>query len=252
MDWRGRRVPGVGWYIAAFAVASGLAYGIVAGSVRGHDGIGGALIGAGVAVAWGALVFAAAPPFIAVLVTVASLFVGLLVFGADWPAATYAGVVANVAGWMLGVELRFLLVGRRRPPLDAPRPAAARGTKRGLRRLTGAQRRDMVIAGVAAAVLLALGAVWFLGMQHGAPVVWLLVLAQALAWSGPVGWWAVMRTGSHAEGGAPINAALWGILFNALASAGTGAYLVALLTGVAGLSLGAIASNLYDRRRPRR
>lgn len=237
-DWPGRRVPVFGWYIAIFAVASGLMYGVLAGRGTGLGGLADALVGAAIAVIWGAAVFATIPPPFASLVVVISLFASMLAFGPHWPAAVYAGTVASVAGWMLGIHLRYVIVGRRRAA--AENPTIENRSRRLSKRLLAKQRTNTLIAAIAAAVLLALGAFQYFHESRGSVGIWVLAIIQALAWTIPMAWWRSRAPRPQAEGLAPYNAALWGILLNAYASAAIGTILVSLTAAVSGLVLGSI------------
>ncbi|GAA4171903.1 hypothetical protein [Gryllotalpicola koreensis] len=246
LDWRGAAVPALGWYIAALAVAYGIVYGLHAGLVRPGQGggIGVVLTGCAVAVAWGAAVWAAAPPVIGVVLTVAGLFAGMLAFGPSWPAAMSAGVVAQVGGFMLGVQLRYLIVGRRRAADPAADTAVQKRRPRSLK-FTKSQRTDLIISAIMSVAMLVIAALYYLVPTPNLLGTWLLLVVMALAWSAPLVWWPGPSATQRAASRAPFNVALWGVLFNVFAAAAFGGGLLVLLASLAGIGLGSVTRGLY-------
>jgi hypothetical protein len=139
---------------------------------------------------------------------------------------------------MLGIHLRYVIVRRRRTA--AENPTIETRSRRLSKRLLAKRRTNTLIAAIAAAVLLAVGAFQYLHESRGPVGIWLLVVMQAFAWTIPMAWWGSRAPRPQAEGYAPYNAALWGIFFNAWASAAVGATLVSLTAAVSGLVLGPI------------
>ncbi|OII33942.1 hypothetical protein BIU98_05730 [Curtobacterium sp. MMLR14_010] len=247
MDWRGRAVPPLGWFVALLAVAYGLFYGSVADpGDLGAAGLPVALPGAAAGVVWGALVVAAVAPLIGVPVIVASFFVAALTVGPAAPGAVSAGIVSMVAGWMVGIQLRWLLVGRRRPPevpqlVDRSRPRRPAPISR-------SERTTLAFSGAAGAGLLVVPALLLVVPTPDVLPAWLVVVALTLLWSVPTGWWSGMVQSRYAVGGAPFAAAQWGILFNAWGSAGVHGMPATLTAGMAGITLGFVARRLYEAR----
>jgi len=247
MDWRGRAVPPLGWFVALLAVAYGLFYGSVADpGDLGAAGLPVALAGAAAGVVWGALVVAAVAPLIGVPVIVASFFVAALTVGPAAPGAVSAGIVGMVAGWMVGIQLRWLLVGRRRPPevpqlVDRSRPRRPAPISR-------SERTTLAFSGAAGAGLLVVPALLLVVPTPDVLPAWLVVVALTLLWSVPTGWWSGMVQSRYAVGGAPFAAAQWGILFNAWGSAGVHGMPATLTAGMAGITLGFVARRLYEAR----
>lgn len=249
MDWRGRPVPLLGWWVALVAVASGLLYGSAADP--GDLDVAGlpvALTGIAGGVVWGALVVAAAPPLIGVPVIVVSFFVAELTFGPAVPGAVFAGIVGLVAGWMVGIQVRWLLVGRRRqsaPPWPQQQ-LVDRSRPRRPAPLTRSERASLVPSGVASVGLLVFSLLFFVLPAPSTLPAWLLLVTLALAWAVPTGWWNGMAQSRYAVGGAPVAAAQWGILFNAWGAAGVHGQPVSLTAGMAGAGLGFVARRLYE------
>jgi hypothetical protein len=250
MDWRGRTVPLLGWWVALLAVTSGVLYGSAADP--GDLGVAGlpvALTGIAGGVVWGALVMAAAPPLISIPVVVASFFVAALTFGPAVPGALSAGVVGMVAGWMVGIHARWLLVGRRRPSAAPPGQQLVDRTRpRRPAPLSRAERATIVSSGVASVGLLVFSLVFFVLRAPSTLPAWLLLVTLALAWAVPTGWWNGMTQSRYTVGGAPFVAAQWGILFNAWGAAGVHGLHVSLTAGMAGTGLGYVARRLYEAR----
>ncbi|GAA1492962.1 hypothetical protein [Curtobacterium herbarum] len=251
MDWRGRTVPLLGWWVALLAVASGLLYGSAADP--GDLGVAGlpvALTGIAGGVAWGALVVAAAPPLIGIPVVVVSYFVGALTFGPAVPGALSAGTVGMVAGWMVGIQVRWILVGRRRrsaPPWPQQQ-LVDRSRPRRPAPITRSERPALVSSGVASVGLLVFSLLFFVLRAPSTLPTWLLLVTLALAWAVPTGWWSGMTESRYAVGGAPFVAAQWGILFNAWGAVGVHGLPVSVTAGMAGTGLGFVARRLYDAR----
>jgi hypothetical protein len=247
MDWRGRAVPPLGWFVALLAVAYGMFYGSVADpGDLGAAGLPVALAGAAAGVVWGALVVAAVAPLIGVPVIVASFFVAALTVGPAAPGAVFAGIVSMVTGWMVGIQLRWLLVGRRRPPevpqlVDRSRPRRPAPISR-------SERTTLAFSGAAGAGLLVVPALLLVVPTPDVLPAWLVVVALTLLWSVPTGWWSGMVQSRYAVGGAPFAAAQWGILFNAWGSAGVHGMPATLTAGMAGITLGFVARRLYEAR----
>jgi hypothetical protein len=247
MGWRGRPVPPLGWFIAVLAVAYGVFYGSV--DDPGDLGAAGLVVGLGgvaAGVGWGTLVVAAAPPLVAVPLITASIFVGGLTVGPHLPGAVSAGIVGMVAGWMVGIQLRWLLVGRRRPPevpqlVDRSRPRRPAPISR-------SERTTLAFSGAAGAGLLVVPALLLVVPTPDVLPAWLVVVALTLLWSVPTGWWSGMVQSRCAVGGAPFAAAQWGILFNAWGSAGVHGTPATLTAGVAGITLGFVVRRLYEAR----
>jgi hypothetical protein len=251
MDWRGRSVPLLGWWVALLAVASGLLFGIAADP--GDLGVAGLpvpLTGIAGGVVLGALVVAAAPPVIGVPVIVVSFFVAALTFGPAAPGALSAGIVSMVAGWMVGIQVRWLLVGRRRPS-EPPRPRQQLVDRSRPRRpapVTRAERATLVSSGVASVGLLVFSLLFFVLPAPSTLPAWLLLVTLALAWAVPAGWWNGMTQSRYAVGGAPLVAAQWGLLLNVLGAAGVHGLRVSLTASMAGAGLGYVARRLYEAK----
>jgi hypothetical protein len=250
-DWRGRPVPALGWWIAAVAVVAGVLFGhgAEARTTGGGDpvsAIGTTTAGAAVGVAWGALVLVSVGNLPAGLVMTVSVFVAAFLVGPSWPGALRAGTVSVVAGWMVGIHLRYLLVGRRRPP--APVRLVDRTAERRPAPLTKGQRTDLWFRGGGGAFSLLFVSASTLIRTPGAGSTLVVLLALALAWGLPTGWWTGMATSSHAVGGAPLVAASWGVPFAAWGAGGFGGTGVVLLGTYGALALGYVARRLYEAR----
>ncbi|OII11399.1 hypothetical protein BIU97_05705 [Curtobacterium sp. MCBA15_009] len=252
MDWRGARVPVGAWWFAVLAVALGVLYGRAtdAGDPGvggpGADALGAAVAGAAIGVGWGALLFACAPPLVAVPLAAAGVFCGFVLVGPLGPGAVSASLVASVAGWLLGMQLRYLVVGRRRPPERAR--LVDRGRPRRAARITPGERSQLVATGVSGVLAVVVPALLLLVPAPAAFGTWLVLVLVTLAWSGPVGWWTGMVRSHHAAGGAPFAAAQWGLLFNAWGSAGVHALPITLTAGMAGVGLGFVLRRLHEAR----
>ena len=247
MDWRGRAVPPLGWFIAVLAVAYGVFYG--SADDPGDLGATGLVVGLGgvaAGVGWGTLVVATAPPLVAVPLITASIFVGGLTVGPHLPGAVSAAIVSMVAGWMIGIQVRRLLVGRRRPS-DQPE-LVDRSRPRRPAPISRSERTTLAFSGAAGAGLLVVPALLFVVPMPDVLPAWLVVVALTLLWSVPTGWWSGMVQSRYAVGGAPFVAAQWGILFNAWASAGVHGMPATLTAGMAGITLGFVARRLYEAR----
>jgi hypothetical protein len=75
---------------------------------------------------------------------------------------------------------------------------------------------------------------------HQSLGIWVLVVVQVFAWTIPMARWGSRTPRPQAEGSAPFNAALWGILFNAYASAAVRAGIVSYTAALSGLVLGSL------------
>jgi hypothetical protein len=250
-DWRGRPVPALGWWIAVVAVGAGVLFGQGAEArTAGGVDLGSAtwLTTAGVAagVAWGALVLVSVGNLPAGLVMTVSLFVVVPLVGSHSQGSLGAVLPAVVAGWMVGIHLRYLLVGRRRPP--APVRLVDRSAERRPAPLTKGQRTDMWFRGGGGVVSLLFVSAFTLIRAPGTGSTLVVLLALALAWGLPTGWWTGMATSSHAVGGAPLVAASWGVLFAAWGAGGFGGTGVVLLGTYGALALGAVGRRLYEVR----
>lgn len=247
MDWRGRPVPPVGWYIAVLAVACGVFYGAL--QDRGDtdpSGIGVVAIGAAAGVVWGAIVVGIAPPIIAVPVIVAGIFVFGPVFGPGHPSALSAWITSMVAGWFVGMEIRYRTVGRRRPPesqqlVDRTRP-------RRKAPIGKTERSSLVSSAIAGVGLLALPVLLFVLPDPRLFTGWLVLATLALAWAVPTGWWSARAQSRHTAGDAPLQAAIWGIFFNAWGAAGVHGLPFALTAGMAGVAIGFVLRRLHEAR----
>lgn len=250
-DWRGRPVPAFGWWVALVAVAAGLLFGY--GAEAREPGVvdpGAALMAAAAGIAagvvWGAVVLVSVGNLPAGLVMTVSVFVAFVLVDPRSPGALSAGIVSVVAGWMVGIHLRYLLVGRRRPP--SPVRLVDRTAERRPAPLTKGQRTDMWFRGGAGVfgLLFVSGFTLVRAPTVGSTLVVLLVLA--LAWGLPTGWWTGMATSHHAVGGAPLTAASWGVLFVAWGSGSFGGTGVTLVGTASAITLGFVARRLYEAR----
>lgn len=247
LDWRGRPVPPLGWYVAVLAVACGIAYGVL------HDrgdadpsGIGIVVAGAVVGVVWGAVVVAVAPPIIAVPVIAAGIFVFGPVLGPAYPSALSAWVTSTVAGWFVGIEIRYRTVGRRRPP--AAQQLVDRTRPRRKAPIGKSERSSLVSSAIAGVGLLALPVLLFVVPNPRLVTGWLLLATLALAWSVPTGWWSARAQSRHTTGDAPFLAATWGVFFNGLGAAGVHGMPIALTAGLGGVAIGFVLRRLWEAR----
>ncbi len=250
-DWRGRPVPALGWWVALVAVVAGglFGYGAEAREPGVVDPVHALLVaatGVAVSVVWGAVVLVSVGNIPAGLVMTASVFVAFVLVGQRAPAAVSAGIVSVVAGWMVGIHLRYLLVRRRRPP--TPVRLVDRTADRRSAPLTDRERTDVWFRGGAGVFgLVFVPAITLVGNPSAGSTL-LVLLALALAWGLPTGWWTGMAASSHAIGGAPMIAASWGALFAAFGAGGFGGTRVMLLGTYSALMLGYVARRLYEAR----
>jgi hypothetical protein len=247
MNWRGRPVPPLGWYVAVLAVACGIAYGVL------HDrgdadpsGIGVVVAGVAAGVLWGAVVMAVAPPIIAVPVIVAGIFVFGPLFGPAYPSALSAWITSTVAGWFVGIAIRYRTVGRRRPP--PAQPLVDRTRPRRKAPIGKSERSSLVSSAIAGVGLLALPVLLFVVPTPRLLTGWLLLAGLALAWAIPTGWWSARAQSHHAVGGAPLQAATWGVMFNAWGAAGVHGMPFALTAGMGGVAIGFVLRRLWEAR----
>lgn len=245
LDWRGRPLTIGAWYYVVLATGYGFAYGSIATDHgTGHAGFPYAAVGVALGLCWGAATTAMLPPIFAGLATVASLFVAIFTLGPTYPGALSAALVAVVAGWLLGIGIRHLQVGRQRP-LPAER-LVDRSKPRRPAPIRPAERTQLLFTGIGGCLVIGVLAVTYLIPRPEILGTWLIALGIAALWGGPLGWWTAMTRSYYASLTATITAVSWGMLFDAWAASAFGATGLVLLGSMASISIGFTLRRLLE------
>ncbi|HEY0260196.1 MAG TPA: hypothetical protein VGC18_10130 [Lacisediminihabitans sp.] len=249
MIWRGERLGPFSWYFVGLALAIGGLWGII--GLPGHRGetspemLAGSL---GVGFLFAAIIYSCLPAVVANLALVAGFFVGAISFGPRFPGSISPGIMALLAGIIIGSAIRWVAVGRRTAPVERTTFIPRRLTRRNTR-IVGKKKSDAYWTAGIAVLSLGLAAFLFLRALRGELIDYVIATGIALLWAVPTGRLNYLTFMKQRPGGTSSNVALWGVLLLGWAGAGVGVpFLFWFFTGMGGMSIGFLASQLAAAR----